>query len=101
MDEVAAQHVDADAMVHYGHACLSQCVRLLLQPDIGLTFGSRTYRLPVIYVFGKKPIDVDDCVSSFVNVINRTELPPRDKQMSEQSTVVLRHDVAYTHVAGN
>lgn len=23
VDEVAAQHVDADAMVHYGHACMS------------------------------------------------------------------------------
>lgn len=26
VDEVAAQHVDADALVHYGHACMSQCV---------------------------------------------------------------------------
>jgi diphthamide biosynthesis enzyme Dph1/Dph2-like protein len=26
VDEVAAQHVDADAMVHYGHACMSQYV---------------------------------------------------------------------------
>jgi hypothetical protein len=24
VDEVAAQHVDADAIVHYGHACMSQ-----------------------------------------------------------------------------
>jgi hypothetical protein len=24
VDEVAAQHVNADAMVHYGHACMSQ-----------------------------------------------------------------------------
>ena len=26
VDEVAAQHVDADVMVHYGYACMSQCV---------------------------------------------------------------------------
>jgi diphthamide biosynthesis protein 2 len=26
VDEVAAQHVDADAMVHYGYACMSQYV---------------------------------------------------------------------------
>jgi diphthamide biosynthesis protein 2 len=24
VDEVAAQHVDADALVHYGHSCLSK-----------------------------------------------------------------------------
>lgn len=24
VDEVAAQHVDADAIVHYGHACMSR-----------------------------------------------------------------------------
>ncbi len=34
VDEVAAKHVDADLVVHYGHACLSA-----------------TARLPVIYVF--------------------------------------------------
>jgi diphthamide biosynthesis protein 2 len=26
VDEVAAQHVDADAVVHYGHACMSKSV---------------------------------------------------------------------------
>jgi diphthamide biosynthesis protein 2 len=57
--------------------------------------------LPVIYVFGKKPIDVDDCVSSLVDVINPTNSPPGDEQTSEGSTVSLGHDVAYTHVAGN
>ncbi len=39
VDEVAAKHVDADLMVHYGHACLSA-----------------TARLPVIYVFTKQPL---------------------------------------------
>ena len=28
MDEVAAQHVDADAIVHYGHACMSLYVSI-------------------------------------------------------------------------
>ena len=28
MDEVAAQHVDADAIVHYGHACMSSYVSI-------------------------------------------------------------------------
>ncbi|THH16089.1 hypothetical protein EW146_g4501 [Bondarzewia mesenterica] len=70
-DEVAAQHVDADAIVHFGHA---------------------TYRLPVIYVFGKKPIDVQDCVRGFVQSL---------KSSSDLNghIISLRHDVAYTHQA--
>lgn len=32
VDEVAAQHVDADFVVHYGHTCLSPFVRLQLSP---------------------------------------------------------------------
>ncbi|KAJ7119648.1 putative diphthamide synthesis protein-domain-containing protein [Mycena epipterygia] len=69
VDEVAAQHVDADAMVHYGHACMSQ-----------------TSRLPVIYVFGKKPIDVDDCSQRLAGVF-------------EGTSALLRYDVAYAHQA--
>ena len=38
VDEIAAEHVDADAIVHYGRACLSP-----------------TARLPVIYVFTVQP----------------------------------------------
>ncbi|KAJ6524439.1 putative diphthamide synthesis protein-domain-containing protein [Mycena vulgaris] len=69
VDEVAAQHVDADAMVHYGHACMSQ-----------------TSRLPVIYVFGKKPVDVDDCSQRLAGVF-------------EGMGAILRYDVAYAHQA--
>ncbi|KAJ7471988.1 putative diphthamide synthesis protein-domain-containing protein [Mycena latifolia] len=69
VDEVAAQHVDADAMVHYGHACMSQ-----------------TSRLPVIYVFGKKPIDAGDCSQRLAEVF-------------EGAGALLRYDVAYAHQA--
>ncbi|KAJ7152953.1 putative diphthamide synthesis protein-domain-containing protein [Mycena filopes] len=69
VDEVAAQHVDADAMVHYGHACMSQ-----------------TSRLPVIYVFGKKPINADDCAQRLAEVF-------------EGSGALLRYNVAYAHQA--
>ncbi|KAK7039454.1 2-(3-amino-3-carboxypropyl)histidine synthase subunit 2 [Favolaschia claudopus] len=67
VDEVAAQHVDADVMVHYGYACMSQ-----------------TSRLPVIYVFGKKAIDVDDCSRRIAEIF-------------EGTSVILRYDVAYAH----
>ncbi|RDA83366.1 hypothetical protein CP532_4734 [Ophiocordyceps camponoti-leonardi (nom. inval.)] len=40
VDEVAAEHVDADVVVHYGRACLSP-----------------TSRLPVIYVYTSHPLD--------------------------------------------
>ena len=39
VDEIAAEHVDADVVVHYGRACLSP-----------------TARLPVIYVFTVQPL---------------------------------------------
>lgn len=74
-DEVAAQHVDADAILHYGHACMS-----------------KTYRLPVIYVFGKKPIDVTDCVQSLVRSL-------RSSSSEAGRTLLFKHDVAYTHQA--
>ncbi|KIM87854.1 hypothetical protein PILCRDRAFT_263533 [Piloderma croceum F 1598] len=80
VDEVAAQHIDADAMVHYGHACMSQ-----------------TYRLPVIYVFGKKPIDVDHCVKQLVSILDASSAnEPKDKK-----AILLHHDVVYTHRADN
>ena len=48
VDEVAAEHVDAEVVVHYGRACLSP-----------------TARLPVIYVFTTKPLDLDAAVMGF------------------------------------
>ncbi|XP_049849484.1 2-(3-amino-3-carboxypropyl)histidine synthase subunit 2-like isoform X2 [Schistocerca gregaria] len=44
VDEIAAEHVRADCLVHYGPACLS-----------------RTRRLPVLYVFGVRELDVRAC----------------------------------------
>lgn len=44
VDEVAAAHVDAQCVIHYGHACLSQ-----------------TSRLPVFFVFGRGRIDSHHC----------------------------------------
>jgi len=48
VDEVAAEHVDAEVVVHYGRACLSP-----------------TSRLPVIYVYTTRPLDVDAVVRAF------------------------------------
>ena len=48
VDEIAAEHVDADAVVHYGRACLSP-----------------TARLPVVYVFTKGQLDLSKVVECF------------------------------------
>lgn len=48
VDEVAAEHVDADVVVHYGRSCLSP-----------------TSRLPVIYVFTHKPLPLEPLVRAF------------------------------------
>jgi len=74
---VAAQHVNADLMVHYGYACMSQ-----------------TSRLPVIYVFGNKQIDVDHCVKALVEAV-RENMGTGNQPL--EGPVLLRHDVAFTH----
>ncbi|CEJ55714.1 Putative Diphthamide biosynthesis protein 2 [Penicillium brasilianum] len=48
VDEVAAEHVDADVVVHYGRSCLSPSARL-----------------PVIYVFTNKSLPLDPVVEAF------------------------------------
>ena len=48
VDEVAAEHCDAEVVVHYGRSCLSP-----------------TARLPVIYVFTTKTLDLEGTVSTF------------------------------------
>lgn len=67
VDEIAAEHVEADVVIHYGRSCLSP-----------------TSRLPVIYVFTKHQLNVDDAISSF-----EAEFP------NKEAKVVLMADVAY------
>ncbi|KAJ6634959.1 2-(3-amino-3-carboxypropyl)histidine synthase subunit 2 [Pseudolycoriella hygida] len=55
IDEVAAAHIDADAIIHFGHACLS-----------------RVSRLPVFYVFPNLSIDPE----LLLNEINELQLLP-------------------------
>lgn len=48
VDEVAAEHVNADVVVHYGRSCLSP-----------------TARLPVIYVFTHKTLPLEPVIDAF------------------------------------
>ena len=48
VDEIAAEHVDADAIIHYGRACLSP-----------------TARLPVLHIYTTMDLDFSDVIRSF------------------------------------
>ncbi|XP_061860043.1 2-(3-amino-3-carboxypropyl)histidine synthase subunit 2 [Colius striatus] len=72
VDEVAAEHVGAEAVLHYGPACLSPCGKL-----------------PVLHVFGQQPLDVGRCAEAF-----------RDLYPDRQSRVVVLSDVVYAHAMG-
>ncbi|KAF5376495.1 hypothetical protein D9615_008664 [Tricholomella constricta] len=83
VDEVAAQHADVHAVVHYGHACMTQ-----------------TSRLPVIYVFGQKPFDVSACITSVVDFFTQRVAEIGQKgDLRKLNAILLRHDVGYTHTA--
>ncbi|XP_061613427.1 2-(3-amino-3-carboxypropyl)histidine synthase subunit 2 [Phyllopteryx taeniolatus] len=69
VDEVAAEHVGADCMVHYGRACLSP-----------------SKRLPLMYVFERASIDLDKCNSAF-----------RELYADTQTHILILYDVKYTH----
>lgn len=72
VDEVAAEHVGAEAVVHYGPACLSPCRKLL-----------------VLHVFGQQPLDTERCAGAF-----------RELYPDRQSHVVVLSDVVYAHALG-
>lgn len=69
VDEVAAEHVDADVVVHYGRSCLSP-------PS----------RLPVIYIFTERSLDIDSVVSAFKQTYSEKE-----------SKVILMADIPFSH----
>ncbi|KAJ0397177.1 hypothetical protein P43SY_005104 [Pythium insidiosum] len=73
VDEVAAQHLPSDCIVHYGRTCLSA-----------------TSKLPVIYVFGNSPMDAEHCVESLV---------PHVEGLEPALTVVLLYEPCYHYAS--
>ncbi|KZF26071.1 putative diphthamide biosynthesis protein Dph2 [Xylona heveae TC161] len=69
VDEVAAEHVNADVVVHYGRSCLSP-----------------TARLPVIYVFTRRELSIEHVLQAFKGTF------PEKAQK-----VILMADVTYAH----
>ncbi|XP_075567480.1 2-(3-amino-3-carboxypropyl)histidine synthase subunit 2 [Pelecanus crispus] len=72
VDEVAAEHAGAEAVLHYGPACLSPC-----------------RKLPVLHIFGQQPLDIEHCAEVF-----------RELYPDRQSHVVVLSDVVYAHAMG-
>lgn len=86
VDEVAAEHTEADVVVHYGRTCLSP-----------------TARLPVIYVFTSRPLDLDPVVQSFKSTYPDTDAKiilmadiPYVSHIPDLHSRLLDH--GYTHV---
>uniref|UniRef100_A0A3B3TZH4 2-(3-amino-3-carboxypropyl)histidine synthase subunit 2 n=1 Tax=Poecilia latipinna TaxID=48699 RepID=A0A3B3TZH4_9TELE len=73
VDEIAAEHIGADCIVHYGNACLSP-----------------SKRLPVMYVFEKRTLDMEKCAASF-----------RELYADTQTHILLLYDVNYDHAIGD
>ncbi|EON69282.1 diphthamide biosynthesis protein 2 [Coniosporium apollinis CBS 100218] len=69
VDEIAAEHVDADVVVHYGRSCLSP-----------------TARLPVIYVFTTRPLALDLVFHAF-----------KETYQSQDEKVILMADIPYSN----
>ena len=70
VDEVAAEHVEADHIIHYGSSCLSP-------PS----------RIPVTYVFGHLEMDVQACVDEICRLCER----------ESGAGVVVFYDVRYSY----
>lgn len=69
VDEIAAQHIDADGIIHFGHACLNP-----------------TTRIPVFHVLPKKEIDVECLIRKFKSTF---------QDSSER--ILFFYDVSYAH----
>lgn len=73
VDEIAAEHVDADAVVHYGRSCLSP-----------------TARLPVVHVFTDRDLDHSGAIEAF-----------REAFPDTGTKVIITADVPFaSHVSG-
>jgi diphthamide biosynthesis protein 2 len=69
-DEVSALHLEADILIHFGHACLSPAMSL-----------------PVLYSFGVTKMDVSACVEAVMEQVNK----------SASQRILLLFQVQYYH----
>ncbi|KAI0837012.1 diphthamide biosynthesis protein [Hypoxylon sp. FL0890] len=72
VDEIAAEHANADGVVHYGRACLSP-----------------TSRLPVLHIFTRQKLDYDAVAEAF-----QKEFPERTEKVVIMADVMFQEHVA-------
>lgn len=72
-DVVAAQHLQAHVLVHFGHACLTT---------------STTGTTNVLYCFGNNDMDIHDCVDQVIEHGN---------DYSKHRRIILLYDTSYQH----
>eukprot|EP00977_Amphora_coffeiformis_P014680 scaffold4162_cov162-Amphora_coffeaeformis.AAC.13 len=73
-DVVAARHLNADCIVHYGHACLSHAT------------------LPVLYSFGKQALSVDATVQAILQ-----QKQEEDSTQTTSENLLVLYEVKYAH----
>ncbi|XXH05330.1 long-chain fatty acid transporter fat1 [Hypoxylon texense] len=71
VDEIAAEHADADGVVHYGRACLSP-----------------TSRLPVLHIFTRQKLDYDAVAAAF-----EKEFPEKTEKVILMADVMFQEHV--------
>ena len=69
VDEIAAEHVSGEAVIHYGHTCLTP-----------------PHRIPTLWVFTRRLCSLDNLVQAV-----------QDKFSTDHRKVVLLYDVEYDH----
>jgi len=88
VDEVAALHLNADLIVHYGEACLAP-----------------TSKLPVIYSFGKSPMnreEEDTCVDLTIKEFNKLEMNTSESTGDKSKKgILLLYNVRYESSISN
>jgi diphthamide biosynthesis protein 2 len=71
VDEIAAEHVDAEVVVHYGRSCLSP-----------------TARLPVVYVFTRRPLPLEPVLEVF-----QTTYPGKEEKVVLMADIVFHNHI--------
>ncbi|RRT81731.1 hypothetical protein B296_00021370 [Ensete ventricosum] len=74
VDEIGASHVDAECVVHYGHACMSPLGKIFWSLPVSLG-NRRTSTLPAMFVFGKASIDIKNCADLIGHCLSSTDKP--------------------------
>ena len=79
VDEIAAEHVSADVVIHYGRACLSP-----------------TARLPVLHIFTEQQLDIAAVVTAF-----EATYPTKSSKVLLVADVTFSGKIPHVHTALN